>query len=295
MFSYPKYKDNIFAAIEFAIDPQNKPSTTILAGVMSEIAYLNHLDIERSFLIFQKLVTLKNPLVLKHSIGAAHYFNNKFHDKMGFYFDEMLLHEEFYTECYFFITSWIFEKIDDFKLYDRFMGLGENAIKCALIVAEKLLIENVNVNDRAMQVLKRCLAHSNFDISHELAGLVLRKFKIENFNELYEFIELYIATIHFSNDPRYLLQFLTECSSIYPTECLRLLVKMNTPHEVDISKKGYLGDEPLVLVLSIYSRLRLEKFKYRNEQQIALDTFDKLLGVPAIRYKALEAMENVLN
>ncbi|MGI4727005.1 MAG: hypothetical protein ACRYGB_00380 [Janthinobacterium lividum] len=295
LFSYPKYKDAVFTAIEFAIDPQNNPSTTILTGVMSEIAYLNHLDIARSFSIFQKLVILKNPLILKHSINPAQYFNNKFHDKMGFYFDEMLLHEEFHAECYFFIISWIFEKIDDFKLYDHFIGLGKNAIKCALTVAEKFLIENGNVKNRAMQVLVRCLAHLDFDISHELAGLVLREFKIENFKELYGFIELYISTVHFSNDPRYLLLFLTECSSIYPTECLQLLEKMNILYKVDISKKGYLGDEPLVLVLSIYSRLRLDQFKYINEQQIALDTFDKLLGIPAIRYKALEAMENVLN
>ena len=108
-------------------------------------------------------------------------------------------------------------------------------------------------------------------------------------------MEKYIATDQFSNDPRYLLEFLTECSSLYPKECLDLLVKMNIPEQVDMSKKAYFGDEPLVLVLAIYSRLRLEPFKYREEQKTALDCFDKLLGIPSIRYKALEAMEKVLN
>ena len=88
---------------------------------------------------------------------------------------------------------------------------------------------------------------------------------------------------------------MTECSSLYPKECLDLLVKMNIPEQVDMSKKAYFGDEPLVLVLAIYSRLRLEPFKYREEQKTALDCFDKLLGIPSIRYKALEAMEKVLN
>lgn len=295
LYNYPQYKDDVLETIEFAIDPENNPSTTILAGVMAHVAYLNYLDIERAFLIFQKLVLLKDPLILKYSVNPAQNFNNRYHDKMGFYFDEMLLHYELYDKCYFFVSSWVFEEIDDYPMYDSFMDLGEGAIKCALTVAEKFLINDGNVHHRAIQVLERCLKNKSFDISHELAGLVLRKFKIENFGQLYRFIEQYIGTVHFSKDPRYLLEFLTECSSIYPTECLSLLEKMNIPDDVDISQKAYLGDEPLVLVLAIYSRLRLESFKYKNEQKIALDMFDKLLGIPAIRYKALDAMDNVLN
>jgi hypothetical protein len=295
LFDYPNYKEDVLSTIEFAIDPKNNLSTTILAGVMFHLAYLNHFDIERSFAIFRQLVSQKDSHVLKYSINPAQYFNNKFHDRMGFYFEKMLLHEELYDKCYFFVNSWVFEQIDDFKIYDHFMGLGQKAIECAIDVAESFLIRDGVVDQRSMQVLERCLSHTEFDLSHEFSGLVLRVFKIENFGELYSFMEKYIATDQFSNDPRYLLEFLTECSSLYPKECLDLLVKMNPPEKVDISKKAYLGDEPLVLVLAIYSRLRLEPFKYHEEQKTALDCFDRLLGIPSIRYKALEAMENVLN
>lgn len=295
LFDYPNYKEDVLSTIEFAIDPQNNPSTTILAGVMFHLAYLNHFDIERSFVIFKKLIAQKDSRVLECSINPAQYFNNKFHDRMGFYFEEMLLHEELYDKCYFFVNSWLFDHINDFKMYDRFMGLGQKAIECAIEVAESFLIKDDIVDQRSVQVLERCLSHSEFDLSHEFSGLVLRVFKIENFGELYSFMEKYIATDQFSNDPRYLLEFLTECSSLYPKECLDLLVKMNIPEQVDMSKKAYFGDEPLVLVLAIYSRLRLEPFKYREEQKTALDCFDKLLGIPSIRYKALEAMEKVLN
>ncbi len=295
LFDYPNFKEEVLSTIEFVIDLKNIPSTTILAGVMSHLAYLNHFDIERSFAIFQQLIAQKDSDVIKNSINPAQYFNNRFHDRMGFYFEEMLLHEELYGKCYFFVNSWVFEHINDFKMYDHFMGLGRKAIECAIEVAESFLIRDGVVDHRSMQVLERCLSHAEFDLSHEFSGLVLRVFKIENFGELYNFMGKYISTDHFSNDPRYLLEFLTECSSLYPKECLNLLVKMNTPEKVDISKKAYFGDEPLILVLAIYSRLRLEPFKYREEQKTALDSFDKLLGIPSIRHKALEAMENVLN
>jgi hypothetical protein len=295
LMDYPKYKDEIFTTLDFVLDAKNKPSTTIQCGVMALIAHLNYLDIEKSFQIFKELILLKNPLILKYSTKPAQYFNNSFHERMGFYFDEMLLHEEFYEQCYFFVSSWVFVNIDDYSMFDRFMELGEKAIKCALTVTEKFLIENGKVNSRAMKVLERCLTYNDIDISHELSGLVLRKFKVENFDSLINYIEQYISTTHFLKDPRYLLEFLTECSSNYPTKCLDLLCRMTIPDRVDITQKAYIGDEPLVLVLAIYSRLRLEHFRFKNEQRIALDVFDKLLGIPSIRYKALEAMETVLN
>src|SRR5690606_24611239 len=103
LFDYPNYKDEVFSTIELAIDPKNNPSTTILAGVMSKLAYLNHFDIERSFALFQQLIAHKDSNVVKNSINPAQYFNNRFHDRMGFYFEEMLLHEELYDKCYFFV------------------------------------------------------------------------------------------------------------------------------------------------------------------------------------------------
>ncbi|UCS92443.1 AAA family ATPase [Echinicola marina] len=294
-YMYPQYKESIFSTIEFVISPKNNPSSTILAGIMTNLGLLNHLDIERSFLIFQKLIALKSPIILKHSIMSAQYFNNVFHDRMGFYFEEMLLHEELYDKCYFFISSWIFDHISDYEMYDNFINLGEKSIKCGIEVAEELLINNGKINTKAIEVLERCMKYPDIDISNDLSGLILRKFKIENFRELYSFIEKYISTPHFRDDPQYLFDFLLECSALYPTECLALLVDMDVPENVDIRKRAFNGDESLVLILSIYSKLRLKPFKYLDEQNTALDVFDKLLQVPSIRNRANDALDKALN
>ncbi len=295
MSSYIMYEEDIFSTVESVIDPVMSPSNTITCGIMAELAHLNHLNIDRAFRIFRTLVTIGGVNVLKHSINTAQYFNNKYHKEMDFYFDEVLKHEELLEKAYFFVTSWVFLELDDYEMYSNFMKRGERAIKCALEVAEDFLIQVNGVNERAMQILKTSIENSGLDISHQLSGLILRKFQPEYFELLYSFMEQYVTTEYFKMDPRYLLEYLTTCSANHPLECLKLLCRMALPEKVDISRTAFIGNEALTLLLSIYSRLRSEPLKFGKEQYIVLDTFDRMLHIPTFRSRAVEAMENVLH
>ncbi len=292
---YPQYEQSVFETIEYIIRPGQVPTLTLSCGIMAHIAYLNRLNNDRAFEIFKILVSYDELEILKHSMNSAQYYNNTRHDEMGFYFQQVLRYPELYSTSYFFVTSWVFDRIDDYEMYDHFMNLGGQALHCAMKVAEDLLIGEHGVGDRCLQVLERCLGQSQEDLSHEFSGLVLRKFTTEHFLPLYNFMEKYVTTVHFAKDPRYLFEYLTECAALYPSECLKLLCKMNLPFKVDITQTAYMGDEPLILVLAIYSKLCNLKFKYAAEQQIALDQFDRMLSIPSIRVRALEAMEKVLN
>lgn len=293
-YGQPEYAEDIMATVEKLVHSKAKSSNTILCGIMANLAYLNHLDLKRSFKIFLRLARRGDAKLLKHSINPAQYFNNKYHWHMGAYFDRMLGYPELYGQCYFFVSSWIYSDIDDFDRYDDFMDRGEAAISCALEVGEDFLIRDGSIDQRALEVLMRCLK-SDGDHAHNLSTMVLRKFEVRYFLQLKDFIESYIATKHFAEDPRYLLKFLTECSAAYPLECLKILQSMQVPENVDISKRGYLNNEPLVLVLAIYSRLRDESGTHEREQDIALDIFDKMLTMPNYRQKAFSAMESILD
>jgi hypothetical protein len=292
---FPEYNNVVFETIEYIIRPGQVPTKTLSCGIMTNLAYLNRLDNDRAYEIFKALVNFNDVDILKHSINAAQYYNNTRHDQMGFYFKLMLKYPELYKNSYFFVTSWIFDRIDDYPLYNEFMQLGGDALKCGMTVAEKLLVGENGVDSRSIQVLEQCLDQSRVDLSHEFSGLVLREFKQNHFLELYSFIKKYAVSSHFAKDPRYLFEYLTECASKYPCECLELLTLMNLPFEVDLRETAYLGDEPLILILAIYSKLRNLKFKYVKEQNKALDEFDRMLKMPSVRVKALEALENVLN
>jgi hypothetical protein len=293
--NYSEFAETVFETIEYIIREGQEPTKMLSCGIMSNIAYLNRLNIERAFTVFKRLVLLKDSEILKHSINPAQYYNNSYHARMGFYFDEMLKHEELYKDCYFFISSWLFKDIDDYAMYDNFMELGGDTLQCAMEVAEKFLVADEGINERCIQVLERCLSQGDQDLSREFSGLVLREFKTEHFLQLYGLIAQYVTTAHFAKDPRYLFEYLTECAAIHPCQCLELLCKMDLPFDLDIRETAYLGDEPLVLVLAVYSKLWNEPFIYGDEREKALDEFDRMLTIPSIRNKAFEAMESVLN
>lgn len=292
---FPKYEEQVFSIIEHLVDPTNNSSDTILCGIMTYLAHLNRWNIERSFDIFKSLISYQRKIILKHSIDAAQYFNNRYHSKMQFYFDEVLKYPELYKESYFFVSSWLSEPISDFKIYDSFLKLGEDAAKCALTVSEEFLINERGVNFRALDVIERCLSSDDDNISDRISSIVLRKFNIKYFRDLSNFIKKYISSVHFARDPRYILLYLTECAAAYPLECLDLIDEMIIPENVDISKRGYLDDEPLTLILAIYSKLQQGQLRYHNERKRALDIFDRMLALPAIRQKATNALEEVLN
>ncbi|MBD1425676.1 NACHT domain-containing protein [Sphingobacterium arenae] len=293
--SYPEYEGEIFSMIEHLVDPINNSSNTILCGIMSHLGYLNRWNIERSFGIFKTLISYQRKIILEHSIDTAQYFNNSYHSQMQFYFDEILKYPELYEKSYFFVNSWLLESINDYSIYDNFLLLGEEAAKCALTVAEAFLINEDGINKRALDVVNRCLAFEYEQISGQISSIVLRKFEVKYFQDLSAFIKKYIASEHFTRDPRYLLLYLTECAGQYPLECLNMLDQMIIPENVDISKRAYLDDEPLTLILAIYSKLHQGQLKYRCERRRALDIFDRMLALPAIRRKATNALEDVLN
>lgn len=292
---YAEYEEQVFAIIEYLVDPVNNSSNTILCGIMANLGYLNRWNIERSFGIFKDLVKYHQKIILKHSINTGQYFNNSYHGQMQFYFDELMKYPDLYKECYVFVNSWLLESINDYSMYDNFLFLGEDAVNCALTVAEEFLICENEVNLRALEIIQRCLAFKYESLSHQFSSIVLRKFKPKDFNILKSFITSYINTHHFSQDPRYLLLYLTECTGQYPLDCLEIINEVIIPENVDISKRGYLGDEPLVLILAIYSKLQQGSLRYMKERKVALDTFDRMLELPAIRSKAINALENVLN
>ncbi|MEN5195784.1 hypothetical protein [Sphingobacterium faecium] len=292
---FSQYEEQIFSTIEFLVDYPGEVEDDVLCLIMAELSYLNQWNIERSFNIFKKLVSYKKESVLKSSSNSAQYFNHKFHNQMQFYFDEVLKNPNLHEHCYVFVSSWLFESISDFAIYDSFLKLGGDAANCALTVAEEFLINDEGINFRALDVIEHCLSFDCDDISYRISSIVLRKFEIKYFQDLSIFIQKYISSIHFGRDPSYLLSYLTECSAAYPLECLDLIDEMIIPENVDISKRGYLDDEPLTLILAIYSKLQQGQLKYRNERRRALDIFDRMLALPAIRQKATNALEEVLH
>ncbi|MGV0831985.1 NACHT domain-containing protein [Empedobacter brevis] len=289
-----QFEEIIFSTIEKVIEnPICNDSVKVM--ILQDLAYLNYLDIDRSFNIFKKLTNTENIEILKSSINCAQYFNSKYHDEMDYYFDIIIKIPELHKIAYFMVSSWMLDYDKEKKLYDRFIVMTKETKICAIDVAENFLIDkNKNINQKALSILFEFLDEKDKELASEYSGLILRKFKLKNFEELLSFMDSYSKSVLFRKDPRYFLKYLLKSSKYYPKECIQLLDNMNFINAPSIQDSGYYDKEPIQLVLAIYSKLVSEINKDKIMINKTLDIFDRMLKHPHLRLNAASAIEIVI-
>lgn len=289
-----KFKEIIFSTIENVIqNPLCNDSVKIL--ILHNLAYLNHLDIERAFKIFIELTNTGNLEILKSSINSAQYFNNKYHTKMHDYFKKILETPEVHKQSFFMISSWLLNLDKEKKLYNEFIKKSKDAKLCALHVAEEFLISKKGtINNNALSILFELLKESDEDLSREYACIILRKFKPKKFSYFFPFLQEYSKSIICIKDPRYFLQYLIKCSKDFPKECVELLSNMDFSANPNIQHHGYYDKEPIQLILSIYSKLVATAKKDKNLINKALNIFDNMLQHSHLRNNANQAIETII-
>jgi len=291
---YNEFEEIIFNTVEKSVKDER---LSVKVAIIQKLAFLNNLNLERSFKIFHNLIENSNEELLKYSFWSAQYFNPKYHDKMGNYFKKILQCKNLHKDAFIITQNWIDEKINDKDTFEKFISLGKGAKLCAIRVAEgNLFRENeTEMHIRCMDILKRFLSEKDEDFANAYSGLILRKFKAENFKQLYPFLHLYSKRILCKKEPSYFLQFLITCAKDYPIECLQLLKNMNFNKESRINQNGYYYDkEPVKLILAIYSKLNMDIEKNRKFVIQSLDVFDLMLTHSHLRTSVNSAIELIV-
>lgn len=291
-YEQTEFSDLIFETIEKAI---SDPQISVKIAIIIELAFLNHLDIERSFKIFMKLVDKANIQILKNSIRASQYFNIKYHYEMHSYFENLINHKELHKDGQVIVLSWLIHNINDKKLFELFFKSSKEAKLCSLQVAEANLIdEKGKIDKKSLNIITRLLKQKDKNFSSSYSGLVLRKIKNKNFKQLYPFLYKYSKSSLCMDEPSYFLQLLLECVKDYPLECLKLVENMNFYKTPNIQGIAYYRDEPVQLILAIYSKLNMDLKNNKQNVIKALDIFDSMLTLNHLRLSANNAIELTL-
>ncbi|UEQ75914.1 ATP-binding protein [Chryseobacterium arthrosphaerae] len=293
-FYNKEFEEIIFSTIEKLIEkPTCNDSVKIM--LLNDLAHLNRLDINRAFRIFEELTNTTDHKILKHSINSSQYFNNRFHNKMDGYFKRVLECPEIYKQNYVLISSWLLGLDNEKKLYYKFIEKGKDAKLCAIDVAEEFLIDEDTglINVKALEILSEFLSETDKEFAGEYSCVILRKFRPENFQHFFPFLNEYSKTVLCRKDPRYFLQYLSTCSKNYPEKCLELLQNIDFRDKPDIQDSGYYDKEPIQLILAIYSKLVSEIIKNKTLINQALDIFDGMLKHKHLRNNANQAIETL--
>lgn len=285
------FKDKIFFTIEQAV---NDSQTSVKVAILSNLAHLNHLDIDRAFEIFIMLTDTDDILLLKNAFRTAKYFNNKFYQRMLPLHNKVIEIEELHDKgCYIIVHSWLLGYDKNKEYYNRFINSSKQAKLKALHIAEENLFKEGKLDKKCLDILFEFLNQNDNDFAHSYSTLILRKFNISNFKKLLPFIKKYSKTVLFRNEPRYFLQYLLQCAKDYPYECLELLESMKFNKVTTIQDRGHYDSEPVQLVLSIYSSLN-NNFK-NNKKQIekTLTVFDDMLKLDHLRLNSNKVMDTL--
>ncbi|QOW09925.1 AAA family ATPase [Kaistella flava (ex Peng et al. 2021)] len=293
-FYNKEFEEIIFSTIEKLIEkPCCNDSVKIM--ILNDLVHLNRLNIISAFKIFSKLTDTSDSKILKHSINPSQYFNNRFHDEMDCYFERVFECPEIYKQNYVLISSWILGLDNEKKWYNKFIEKGKDAKLCAIDVAENFLIDEDTgvINVKALEILSEFLSETDKEFAGEYSCVILRKFKPENFQYFFPFLNEYSKTVLCRKDPRYFLQYLSTCSKNYPEKCLELLEKIDFRDKPDIQDSGHYDKEPIQLILAIYSKLVSEVIKNKTLINQSLDIFDGMLKHRHLRNNANQAIETI--
>ncbi|WP_276835241.1 ATP-binding protein [Chryseobacterium cucumeris] len=290
LYRYKEYEEIIFNTIEQVLK-NKKCNDYIRITIMYQIANLNHLNIDRAFKIFNDLLSSKSIDILKASLTPAHYFNNKFHNKMEEYFLSILNCDEIRKDSYIIVNSYLLKKKFGLKYYKQFAYLNTDTKLCTLKVAEKNLFHKYrHVHETSLSILYEFLNEYEQNIATEYSAIILRKFKPENFDELLDFMKAYSKSVVCRNAPAYFIDHLLNNLKSYPQECLELLENINFNEKSDYQYVFH-NKGPVQVVLGIYSKLITKSLKNKSLITRCMNLFDNMLKHPNFRNNANSAIE----
>src|SRR5690625_289729 len=291
-YEFEKYKDEIFEVMNRAVyDSQ----VSVRIAVMQNLAFLNHLDIQKNFTLFMKLSQSDNEHILRASLNTSVYFIRDFHRKMLPYFDKIIKNKELHSGANVLVLVWLNDKVNNKKLYKRFVRASVDAKLCALKIAEANLFDKKGkFQKKSLYIFNQFLKHKEEKLASAYSGIILRQFKKSNFDESYPFLLRYSKSGLSVAQPNYFLELLIECVRDNPKRCLELIENMDFNRAPDIQKGGYYREEPVKLILLIYSKLNMDLKENKKYVKKALDIFDSFLKHNHLRMtvnKALEAID----
>lgn len=287
------WKEQIFKVVE---NSAKDPFESVRVGVLSQLAYLNQLDIYRAFEIFREITDTNDVQVLKNAMWSADYYLNRFFHEMRPFFDKIITYPGLHENGMVLVTKcWLFYEDSPAtdELMERSLNAGDKALGAILHTVEENLFSEKPYNRKCQELLLQLLNFSSEELSRRFSGLILRKIKPEKFKVMESFLYAYVKSEHIEQEPRYFIQLLKEASKDHPESCLTLLEQCIDVKHHDIRKSGYLGQEPIQAVLSIFSAISKSDEIFKKNKDRVLDLFDTLLKDKQYRSRALVAIDTL--
>ena len=272
----------------------NDPHISVRVALIDKMAYLNHLNKEKTFDLFLNLVESGVPEILRHSGWSAQYFAKEHFKKLFSYFNQMMEIESAHSQITTILAvEWISGRDEAYPFLKKLFIKSDKAKAIAIEVAAR------NLNNSDELTIKRCRKlFSVFLISksdkvataynHEFLHL-----SEELFIREYRLLDKYSKSVVCKKQPGYYLLYLLKCVKKHPIKCLRLLKRVTSYEKTNISQSGHFDEEPMKVLIGAYNSLNSISPKPMKHLENTMKLFDKLLMDERFRTSATKAIDLV--
>lgn len=287
----PAFENLVFDALhQIAEDP----NLSVRVAIMPRLAWLMHLNEQKTLEVFLKLVSTNEPEIMKHSIWSVQYLLNNNFDKLTDYFQRAIKMESIHgTIAVVLGGAWLKEKEGSYQLLNSLLKIS-NEVKAKLVdmAVKNLGDKKESVRVKCRQIFLRFLHSADEKVIREYSSAFF-DLTPEMFLEVYPLLKKYARSNVARKEPHYYFEYLLKCAKKHPFECLELLQHVNTYDKPDISQAGYYDDEPIKVLIGIYNSLSSLGMKNSKHLNKAIALFDKMLKTQKFRGAANKVIDQV--
>ncbi|KAA9331174.1 NACHT domain-containing protein [Adhaeribacter soli] len=287
----PAFENLVFEALhQIAEDP----NLSVRVAIMPQLAWLMHLNEQKTLEIFLKLVSTNEPEIMKHSIWSVQYLLNNNFDKLNDYFQRAIKMESIQgTMAAVLGGAWLKEKEGSYQLLNSLLKISDEAkAKLVDMAVKNLGDKKESIREKCRQIFLKYLNSTDEKVIQEYSSAFL-DLTPEMFLEVYPLLQKYAQSNVAKKEPHYYFEYLLKCAKKHPVECLELLQHVISYDKPDISQAGYYDDEPVKVLIGIYNSLSSLETKNPTHLNKTIALFDKMLKTQKFRGAANKVIDQV--
>jgi|GEM_PF-723701 len=287
----PAFENLVFEALsQIAEDP----NLSVRVAIMPRLAWLMHLNEQKTLEIFLKLVSTNEPEIMKYSILSVQYLLNNNFNKLKDYFQRAIKMESIHGSIAIVLgVAWLKEKAGSYQLLNSLLKVSDEAkAKLVGMAVENLGDKKESIRAKCRQIFLRFLHSTNEKVIQEYSSSFL-DLTPEMFLDIYTLLQKYTRSNVARKEPLYYFEYLLKCAKKHPVQCLELLQYVNTYDKPDISQASYYDDEPVKVLIGIYNSLCSLETKNPKHLDKTIALFDTMLKTQKFRGAANKVIDQI--